>query len=543
MITRARVDVFKPNPRYASIATLAEPPPVPPSIRAALCDEGWRQAMQAEHNTLLRNKTWRLVPRPPGVRVIGGKWILKNKLHLDGSLERRKARWVLRGDVQRTGIDFDQTFSPVVKPATIRTVLTLAASYNWPVHQLDVSNAFLHGELKETVYCQQPTGFVDSEHPDHVCLLDKSLYGLRQAPQAWYQRFAAHLRSLGFVISNSDNSLFVLRRGAETAWLLLYVDDIVLTASSTTLLQHIVQELRGVFAMKDLGPLHYFLGIQVCRTAQGFFLHQQQYAEDILDRASMSNCKPASTPIDTKGKVSAAAGVPLTDQTFYRSIAGALQYLTLTRPELAYAVQQACLHMHEPRDVHWTIVKRILQYVRGTTGHGVLLRASASTALTAYTDADWAGCPDTRRSTSGFCVFLGDALVSWSSKRQAVVSRSSAEAEYPGVANASAECCWLRNLLHELHVVVNKASIIFCDNISAVYLSDNPVHHKRTKHVELDIHFVRERIALGQLRVLHVPTRHQFADIMTKGMPTSLFDEFRDSLCIRSSDAVTEGGC
>jgi hypothetical protein len=333
----------------------------------------------------------------------------------------------------------------------------------------------------------------------------------------------------------------VLRRGSETAWLLLYVDDIVLTASSTALLQRIINDLRSPFALKDLGPLHYFLGIQIRRTAAGFFPHQQQYAEDVLERAGMVNYKPASTPIDTKGKISATDGVPLQDKTFYPSIAGALQYLTLIRPEIAYAVQQACLYMQDPHDAHWGIIKRILRYVRGTTGHGVLLRASCSTALTAYTDADWAGCPDTQRSTSGFCIFLGEALISWSSKCQAVVSRSSAEAEYRGVANAAAECCWLRNLLTELHINVNKASIIFCDNISVVYLSDNPVHHKRTKHVELNIHFVRERTMLG-LRVLHVPTRHQFADVMTKGLPTVIFGDFRDSLCIRPSDAVTKGG-
>jgi histone deacetylase 1/2 len=400
------------------------------------------------------------------------------------------------------------------------------------VHQLDVSDAFLHGELKETVYCQHPVGFVDAEHPDYVCLLNKSMYGLRQAPRAWYQRFAAHLRSLGFVTTGSDTSLFVPRHGSHTAWLLLYVDDIVLTASSTELLHHIIKDLSGVFAMKDLGPLHYFLGIQVRRTAAGFFLHQQQYAEDILERTGMLNCKPASTLVDTKGKVSATNGVPLQDKSFYRSIANALQYLTLTRPEIAYAVQQACLYMHDPHDMHWSIIMRILRYVRGTTSHGVLLRASASTTLMMYIDADWAGYPDTRSSTSGFCVFLREALISWSSKRQDVVSRSSAEAEYRGVANAAAECCWLRNLLCELHVPVTKASIIFCDNISAVYLSNNPVHHKRTKHVELDIHFVRERTALGQLRVLHVPTRHQFADVMTKGLPTQLFEEFRESLCL-----------
>jgi hypothetical protein len=543
MVTRARDGIFKPHPRYAAVATVNEPPPVPTSIRAALRDAAWHRAMQDEFDALLRNGTWKLVPRPPDARIISGKWVLKNKLNPDGTLERRKARWVLRGDRQRPGIDFDQTFSPVVKPATIRTVLTLAASFGWPVHQLDVKNAFLHGDLHETVYCHQPTGFVDAQHPDHLCLLSKSLYGLRQAPRAWYTSFASYLRSLGFVATGSDTSLFVLRRGSETAWLLLYVDDIVLAASSTVFLQHIIHNLSSAFAMKDLGPLHYFLGVQVRRTKEGFFLHQQHYAEDVLQRAGMLNCKPAATPVDTKAKISATDGALMEDTTFYRSIAGALQYLVLTRPDLAYVVQQACLHMHQPRDVHWNFIKRILRYVRGTSGHGVLLRASTSTALTAYTDADWAGCPDTWRSTSGFCVFLGGALVSWSSKRQAVVSRSSAEAEYRGVANAAAECCWLRNLLCELHLPVDKASIIFCDNISAVYLSDNPVHHKRTKHVELDIHFVRERTALGQLRVLHVPTKLQFADIMTKGLPAPLFNEFRDSLCVQSCDASTEGGC
>jgi histone deacetylase 1/2 len=441
MVTRARAGIYKPNPRYANVATVIAPPAVPTSIRAALRDDDWHRAMKDEFDALMRNRTWRLVPRPPGARVLTGKWVLKNKLNPDGTLERRKARWVVRGDHQRPDVDFDQTFSPVIKPATIRTVLTLATSNKWPVHQLDVSNAFLHGVLRETVYCQQPAGFVDSEHPDYVCLLDKSLYGLRQAPRAWYQRFTSHLRSLGFITTSSDSSLFVLRRGSDTAWLLLYVDDIVLTASSTALFQRIINDLSGAFAMKDLGPLHYFLGIQVHRTPAGFFLHQEQYDEEILDRAGMRNCKPASTPVDTKAKVSAAAGIPVQDKTFYRSIAGALQYLTLTRPEMAYAVQQVCLHMHDPHDEHWNIIKRILRYVRGTLRHGVLLRASPSTTLTTYTDADSAGCPDTRRSTSGFCVFLGEALISWSSKRQAVVSRSSAEAEYRGVANAAAECC------------------------------------------------------------------------------------------------------
>jgi hypothetical protein len=217
--------------------------------------------------------------------------------------------------------------------------------------------------------------------------------------------------------------------------------------------------------------------------------------------------------------------------------------VTITRPELAYTVQQICLHMHDPRESHWGLIKRALRYLRGSTDFGLHLRTCTELDLRVYTDADWAGCPDTRRSTSGYCVYLGDTLVSWSSKRQATVSRSSAEAEYRGVANAVAECVWLRQLLGELLCPINKATLVYCDNISAVYMSANPVHHRRTKHVELDIHFVRERVALGEFRVLHVPTRQQLADIMTKGLSTDVFNEFRSSLCVSKTDVKTAGGC
>ncbi|XP_051229419.1 uncharacterized mitochondrial protein AtMg00810-like [Lolium perenne] len=311
---------------------------------------------------------------------------------------------------------------------------------------MDVSNALLHGHLSEQVYCQQPIGFVDVERPDDVCLLFRSLYGLKQSPRAWYQRIAGFLHQLGFRSTRSDASFFVYRTGNDMAYLLLYVDDIILTASTAGLLRQLTDSLRAEFALKDLGPLHYFLGIEVVRRADGFFLHQRKYAHELLERAGMLNCNPAPTPVDTKAKLSASDGSLASDTPFYRSIVGALQYLTLTRPELQYAVQQVCLHMHAPQDAHWVAVKRILRYVCGTMGYGLSLHASPSTStdLVAYSDADWAGCPDTRRSTSGYCVYLGSSLVSWSSKRQPTVSRSSAEAEYRAVANAVAECTWLR---------------------------------------------------------------------------------------------------
>ncbi|GJX70563.1 ribonuclease H-like domain-containing protein [Tanacetum coccineum] len=399
----------------------------------------------------------------------------------------------------------------VVKPATIRTVLSLALARNWHVHQLDVKNAFLNGDLTETVYMYRPPGFVDSRFPHHVCRLQRSLYGLKQAPRAWFQRFAGYALRVGFTSSRCDSSLFIYQHGTEVAYLLIYVDDIVLTASSTALLQRIISSLHKEFDMTDLGALNYFLGISVTRDARGMFLSQKKYAMELLERSHMSNC--------------------------------GLQYLTFTRPDISYVMQQICLHMHDPREPHLAALKRVLRYIHGTLGHGLQLHVSSTSQLNAYTDADWAGCPVTRRSTSGYCVFLGDNLLSWFAKRQVTLSRSSAEAEYRGVANVVAETAWIRNLLRELHTPLFTANLVYCDNVSAVYMSTNPVQHQRTKHIEIDIYFVRDMVARGQVRVLHVPSRYQYADIFTKGLPTVLFEEFRTNLSVRSSPAQTAGEC
>ncbi|KAK1604337.1 hypothetical protein QYE76_028010 [Lolium multiflorum] len=448
------------------------PDVVPTTFRQAMQDPQWRAAMSDEYQALVHNATWSLVPRPPRANVVTGKWIFRQKFHSDGTLARNKARWVVRGYSQRPGIDYEETFSPVVKPATIRLVLHIAVSSSWPIRQLDVKNAFLHGSLDEVVYCQQPPGFVDASRPDHVCRLHKSLYGLKQAPRAWYHRFASYIATLGFVASATDTSLFVLHSAADTAYLLLYVDDIIVTASSTSLLEGLLARLHSEFAMTDLGDLHYFLGM----------------------------------------KLSASDGELLPDATDYRSIVGGLQYLTLTRPDLSY-VQQACLHMHAPRTSHLALVKRVLRYVRGTLEFGLQLHASSSTALVAYSDA------------SGLAPLHLRLL----------------QAEYRAVAHAVAECCWLRQLLLELHRPLSSATVVYCDNVSAIYMSSNPVQHKRTKHIEIDIHFVREKVSLGEVRVLHVPSSHQFADVMTKGLPSQLFLDFRSSLNVREPPAGTAG--
>ncbi|CAA7028399.1 unnamed protein product [Microthlaspi erraticum] len=462
--------------------------------------------MTEEYDALIKAGTWTLVPRPVATNIVSSLWNYLHKFNGDGKITRHKSRLVANGKSQQTGVDCDETFSPVVKPTTIRAFLHVAINKDWPIRQLDVKNAFLHGKLEETVYMHQPPGFVDLTKPDHVCLLKRSLYGLKQAPRAWNKRFSDHARTIGFKQSISDPSLFILSRDREIAYRLLYVDDIALTASSQQLLDRIIKALASEFEMSDLGLLHYFLGISFKRDKHGLSLHQQNYAADILHRAGMTDCNPCLTPCDTKSKLSADDSPPMSDPTLYRRLAGALQYLTFTRPDIAYAVQQICLFMHDPRERHFSALKRILHYLKGTLSHGLRMYRSAPSDIVAYSDADWAGCPGTRRSTSGYCVYLGPNLISWSSKCQATISRSSAEAEYRGVANAVAETTWIRTLLLEMKIPIPRATIVFCDNVSAIYMSSNPVQHQRTKHIEIDIHFVREKVAIGQVKVFHVPS-------------------------------------
>jgi hypothetical protein len=281
---------------------------------------------------------------------------------------------------------------------------------------------------------------------------------------------------IGFLEAKTDSSLFIYHSGADIVYLLLYVDDIVLTASSSRLLQRIIRALQHEFSLKDLGQLHHFLGMHVQHTPSGIFLSQQQYMLEILARVGMTDCKSCSTPVDLNPKLPSDSA-PVSNPTDFRSLAGALQYLTFTRPDLFYAVQQIYLHMHDPRD-HLAALKRILRYVRGTLHLGLLIRPSSQHELTVYSDADWAGCPDTRKSTSGYAVFLGGSLISWSSKRQNTVSRSSAEAEYRVVANAVAEATWLRQLLTELHTPLHKTTLVYCDNVSAIYMSKNSIQHQ-----------------------------------------------------------------
>jgi hypothetical protein len=402
--------------------------------------------MQDEITALHKNNTWHLVPPSKGNNLIDCKWVYKLKRKADGSIDRYKARLVAQGFKQRYGIDYEDTFSPVVKIAMIHLVLSIAVSRGWCLRQLDVQNVFLHGVLEEEVYMRQPPGFEDARFPNYVCKLDKAIYGLKQAPRAWYSRLSSKLLSLGFVASKSDTSLFIYSKSNTVIFMLIYVDDIIVTGSSMEAISALLRDLRADFALKDLGNLNYFLGIEVKPTQHGIVLSQSKYASDILKQVHMTNCKPVSTPLAATKKLSVRDGAVLSleeDSTKYRSIVGALQYLTLTCPDLAFAVNKVCQFLHAPTVAHWSAVKRILRFVKGTIDTGFTIRSSHSTLLSAFSNADWAGDIDDRRSTGGFAVYFGPNLISWSAKKQPTVSRSSTEAEYKALANVTAETVWV----------------------------------------------------------------------------------------------------
>ncbi|KAM2276855.1 hypothetical protein ACFXTI_035234 [Malus domestica] len=409
MITRSKAGISKPKAYSATKHPLPDTVDIiPTTYLQASKHVHWRSAMQDEINALQSTGTWSLVPFSSQQNIVGCKWVFRVKKHPDDTIDRYKARLVAKGFHQQAGLDYKETFSPVAKPVTIRILLSLAVQHDWFLNQLDISNAFLHGDLQEDVYMQQSPGFSDPTYPHHVCKLRKSLYGLKQAPRAWFDKLFAVLKSLGFHQSQSDASLFVLQDGVPVI-VLVYVDDILVTGSHTAACQRFIQKLSSVFPVKDLGPLHYFLGLEVQRSADGLFLHQSKYISDLLHKTRMDGAKPCLTPLGSHKLDHTGSLLP--DPTEYRSIVGALQYLTWTRPDLSFAVNQVCQFMHAPREPHLQAAKRILRFLKATVSHGLWFKKGI-VHLTAYSDADWAGCPFDRRSTSGYCIFLGSNLIS-----------------------------------------------------------------------------------------------------------------------------------
>uniref|UniRef100_A0A2N9J1M4 Integrase catalytic domain-containing protein n=1 Tax=Fagus sylvatica TaxID=28930 RepID=A0A2N9J1M4_FAGSY len=507
---------------------------IPKNLQEALNNPRWKAAMVEEMEALQKNSTWKLVELPKDKKTVGCKWVFTVKHKADGSIERFKARLVAKGYTQTYGIDYQETFAPVAKINTIRVLLSLAANLEWPLQQFDVKNAFLHGDLEEEVYMDFPPGFSTSSESGKVCRLRKSLYGLKQSPRAWFGRFTHSMRKYGYHQSQSDHTLFLKHsnEGKVTA-LIVYVDDIVVTGNDIMEMGKLKTYLAKEFEIKDLGTLRYFLGIEVARSKEGIFVSQRKYVLDLLVETGMLACKPIDTPIEQNHRLGEDIDDTPVDRERYQKLVGKLIYLSHTRPDIAFAVSVVSQFMHAPCEKHMEAVYRILRYLKSAPGKGLMLYKNGHLEVEGYTDADWAGSITDRRSTSGYCTFVGGNLVTWRSKKQSVVARSSAEAEFRAMAHGICEMLWLKAMLKELGVHSKDPMKLYCDNKAAISIAHNPVQHDRTKHVEVDRHFIKEKLTEGLICTPFVRTENQLADILTKGVSNKIFNSALDKLGIR----------
>ncbi|KAL0344878.1 UNVERIFIED_CONTAM: Retrovirus-related Pol polyprotein from transposon RE1 [Sesamum radiatum] len=450
----------------ASLSSVQEPRSYPEASK----DARWVAAMNDELSALDKNETWELVPLPPGKRAIGSKWVFKLKLNPDGSVQRYKARLVAKGYNQIEGIDYFDSFSPVAKSVTVRVFMAVAVAKGWPLWQLDVNNAFLHGHLDEEVYMVPPEGH---------CHLLCSAIGL-------CRRY--------LVTGNSEDEIIAVKG-----------------------------YLHSLFTIKDLGSAKYFLGLELARSAHGLLVTQQKYLTDILTDVTLLDAKVTSTPLPPGLHLTTATGSLLPDPGPYRRLIGRLLYLGFTRPDISFAVQQLSQFIQHPRSSHWDAAVHVLRYLKGTSALGLFFPSSNTLQPSVFTDASWASCPDSRRSTTGFCIFLGSTLVSWKTKKQTTVSRSSAEAEYRSMGAAVCELLWLSYLLRAFHVSFRTPISFWCDNNAAIHITANPVFHERTKHLDIDCHLVRDQFKLGFIQPCFVPGRDQLADLFTKSPPVGDF--------------------
>ncbi|XP_074290212.1 uncharacterized protein LOC141616943 [Silene latifolia] len=526
------------SPNYRSFLAAVTKHHEPSSFTYAMQVPQWREAMQKEIDALEKNNTWTLEELPPNKKAIGSKWVYKIKYNADGSIERYKARLVVMGNRQIEGVDYNETFAPTNKMVIVRTLLALAAAKQWELHQMDVHSAFLHGDLHEEVYMKSPPGF-DSTNNGKVCRLRKSLYGLRQAPRCWYAKLASALVSYGFQHFPHDHSHFSISTADTDLHVLVYVDDLVICGNNPEKIQSFKTYLNQCFHMKDLANLKYFLGLEIARNSTELFVLQRKYALDILKEAGLLGCKPASVPMEPSHQLGTSTAPPLEDPQPYRLLVGRLVYLTITRPELIYSVHILAQFMNAPRTDHWQAVLQVVRFLKTNPGQGLLFRSNNDLSLHAYCYASYTSCPTTRRSISAYLVFLGSVPISWKTKKQQTVSLSSAESEYRAMAFTLCELKWLKGLLQFLGISHNQPIELFSDSQSALHITRNPVFHERNKHIEVDCHFIRDEIIKGTIKPSYVHTKRQLADIFTKALGRSSFEELLSKLGVSSPPAPT----
>ncbi|GJS17553.1 retrovirus-related pol polyprotein from transposon TNT 1-94 [Tanacetum coccineum] len=465
--------------------------------------------------------------------VIAFKWIYKVKLDEYGDVLKNKARLVAKGYRQEEGIDFEESFAPVARIEAIRIFIANAATKNMIIYQMDVKTAFLNGDLQEEVFVSQPEGFEDQENPTHVYRLKKALYGLKQAPRAWYDTLSKFLMANNFFKGAVDPTLFTRKSGKHILLVQIYVDDIIFASTDLNACNIFSKEMSSKFQMSMMGQMSFFLGLQVSQSPGGIFINQAKYALETLKKYGMDLSDPVDTPMVDRLKLDEdLMGTPV-DQTRFRGMVGSLMYLTASRPDLVFAVCMCARYQAKPTKKHFEAIKRVFRYLKGTIHMGLWYPKDNAMSLTAYADADHAGCQDSRRSTSGSAQFLGDRLVSWSSKKQRSTAISTTEAEYIAMSGCCAQILWMRSQLKDYGFDFNKIPL-YCDNKSAIALCCNNVQHSRSKHIDIRHHFIREQVENRVVELYFVETNYQLADILTKALPRERFEFLLPRLGMRS---------
>ncbi|GJV36539.1 retrovirus-related pol polyprotein from transposon TNT 1-94 [Tanacetum coccineum] len=498
----------------------------PTKIAQALNDESWVEAMQEERLQFKSQKVWTLVDLPYGKKAIGTKWVYENKKDERGIVVRNKARLVAQGYKQEEGIDYDEVFAPVARIEAIRLFLAYASFMNFIVYQMDVKSVFLYGTIEEKLYVSQPPGFVDPEFPEKVYKVEKALYGLHQAPRAWYETLSTYLLDTGSYRGQINKTLFIKRVKGDILLVQVYVDDIIFGSTKKSLCTDFEQIIHKRFQMSSMGELTFFLGLQVKLKEDGIFISQDKYVGKILKKFSFSSIRTANTPMETNKALTKDEDGKDVDIHLYRSMIGSLMYLTSSRPDIMFLVC-ACLRFQvQPKASHLNAVKRIFRYLKGRPKLGLWYPKDSPFILEAFSDSDYAGASLDRKSTTGGCQFLGSRLISWQCKKQTVVANSTTEAEYIAASHCCGQVLWIQNQMLDYGYNFMQTKI-HVDNESAICVVKNPVYHSKTKHIEIRHHFIRDSYEKRLIEMVKIHTDNNVADLLTKAFDVSRFNFLR----------------
>ena len=499
----------------------------------------WDEAIQKELKSLKDSGTWRLVKRPPDANVVDCRWVLRIKKNAAGEIDKYKAQLVARGFTQIYGIDYYETYAPVARLASFRLLMAIAARNGWAINAFDFESAFLNSTLgdDEIIYLEQPVGYETRDRESWVWRLLKALYGLKQGAKNWYDALCKALAELGFTRSEADHGVFFKRVGKDIVILAIHVNDGIVTGNNVSLIKKFKDDMNAKYKLTDLGPVNWLLGIKISRDLANktISLSQRAYIEAIITRFNFDDLKACSTPMDPSAPLSKSQSPTKLEDIAkmrnvpYREAVGSLMYAAMgTRPDIAFATSTVAQYSENPGWKHWEAVKKIFRYLLGTKNLE-LTYGGEERGLLGYVDADGAS-QDHRRAISGYVFMVDGGAVSWSSKKQELVTLSTTEAEYVAATHAAKEAIWLRRLLTELFESINTPTTLFSDSKSAIALAHDGHYHARTKRIDIRYHFIRYIIEAGTIKLVYCPTNDMTADTLTKVLPSVKAKHFASAL-------------